>query len=126
MIDVDGFKALNDSHGHADGDKALVAIADVLGSGRATDLAGRLGGDEFVVLLPETDSASARLVVERLQARLTDAVRSAGFPVTFSIGVATFPRAARLGDMLREADALMYRTKRCGKDGATYGELETP
>ena len=125
LIDVDGFKAINDARGHAEGDSALVAIAEVLGSGRATDLPARLGGDEFVVLLPETDAASARLVVEKLQARLGDAVRSKGFPITFSIGVATFPHVAPLAEMVREADARMYQTKRNGKNGATYGVCAT-
>jgi diguanylate cyclase (GGDEF)-like protein len=113
MIDLDRFKALNDSLGHAAGDAVLrsfaLALQDVR---RASDTAGRHGGEEFVLLLPRTDAVGAR----RLLGRLRDAwlvVRP--HPITFSAGVALVgeddPRTA-----LRRADDALYAAKRRGRD----------
>jgi diguanylate cyclase (GGDEF)-like protein len=90
-IDLDDFKQINDSLGHTAGDDLLRQTAAVMGSRRRTsDLAARLGGDEFAILLPESDPPAAAQAVDALRRELLSAMRKAGWPVTFSIGVVTF------------------------------------
>lgn len=116
-LDVDDFKRLNDSLGHAVGDRALVqVVATVTSELRAGDVLGRLGGDEFALLLPETDAAGARTLLERLQRRVAEALTAAGWPVTLSVGAVTFPEPRDDVDrMIQRVDALMYAAKRAGK-----------
>jgi diguanylate cyclase (GGDEF)-like protein len=116
MSDADGFKAINDVHGHAAGDEALRAIGQaLLGSTRAGEAVGRIGGDEFAVLLPDTSSEEAAVVARRIHAMLH---RTAQWPaVILSIGVATWMGGGdRAADTLRRADAAMYEAKRLGGD----------
>ncbi len=117
MVDLDGFKQVNDRHGHLAGDELLQAISrGIEGSIRISDVAGRYGGDEFAVVLPDTDTEQA----ERVATRLAEAIRDAsvnGVPgVTASIGVAV----ARSGDdarsVQRRADDASYRAKQAGGD----------
>jgi diguanylate cyclase (GGDEF)-like protein len=121
MIDVDHFKRYNDLHGHAEGDRALVAISRVLARGlrRAGDGAFRYGGEEYVLVLPATDAASAVAVAERLRLAVRHAAESGDprFPVTASFGVAsTGPGRRVAADLLAAADAELYRAKRRGRD----------
>jgi diguanylate cyclase (GGDEF)-like protein len=117
-MDVDNFKAVNDRLGHSAGDRLLKTVADALRrDARAVDVVARLGGDEFAVLMPETDAAAARVAVARLRRRLLEEARGGGWPVTYSIGVATFDTPpASVDEMLRAADELMYAAKRHGKN----------
>jgi diguanylate cyclase (GGDEF)-like protein len=109
MIDVDHFKAVNDSAGHAAGDALLASIADTWSAAiRRTDVLARLGGDEFGVLLPGSDLDEACEVLERL----SDA--TAG--TTCSIGIAEWDRRERLGALLDRADRLLYDAKAGGRD----------
>lgn len=119
FLDLDGFKPVNDAHGHAAGDQVLAVIAErIRGSVRATDLAARLGGDEFVVAVPLADATEA-LVVRRLGAVLGAAIAE---PVEFqgqrvrvsvSIGAALCPRdAVGAEELVRLADQDMYESKR--------------
>ena len=112
MIDVDDFKAINDTRGHAGGDEALIAIANVLREcTREIDTPARLGGDEFTLILPRTERDSAQAVMERVTARL----RSYG--LSASIGVA-FTRAGSDSDaLMRDADDAVYAAKAAGKNG---------
>ena len=105
LIDVDGFKQINDSRGHAAGDSALEALAGVLTRElREIDTVARIGGDEFAVLLPATGVAGAQATAERLQAR-------AG--VSISIGAAVYGIDGLTGEELaRAADAALYEAKR--------------
>ena len=115
LVDIDDFKRVNDTLGHAAGDRVLVAVArrfaDIAGEG----LVARLGGDEFVGLLdwPTTDDRwlrqSACLLVEALAAPVDVAGR--GVAVTASVGLAPVPAAADLDDVLDRADAAMYQAK---------------
>jgi diguanylate cyclase (GGDEF)-like protein len=116
-IDLDNFKAVNDRFGHHVGDELLRVVARTMKRKlRASDLSGRLGGDEFGVMLPETTAESCRLVVEMLQQRLIQEMRAHDWPVTFSIGIATFARMpATIEDMIRQADRLMYDVKHTRK-----------
>lgn len=117
-IDIDNFKALNDTYGHSMGDKLLRLTAAILKTDlRKTDFMARLGGDEFAVLLPETNEAGAEVALERLRAKLLEAVEKNNWPITFSIGAAAFhvlPHS--IGEMISEADSLMYEVKKEGKD----------
>ncbi len=117
-VDLDDFKQVNDRLGHAAGDLALRAVAQELTRGlRRTDCAARIGGDEFLILLPETDAAVARFVLQRLHASLLAAMQRNGWAIGFSIGVLTLrePRE-ELAEVLRRADAALYEAKRRGKN----------
>lgn len=112
FVDVDGLKTINDTHGHALGDKALIHAANVLtGNLRTGDVVARIGGDEFGVLLGYTEEAAAR---EKAGA-LADALAGApldGIPVTASIGVTALSRTDTPDTALARADAEMYKAKR--------------
>jgi diguanylate cyclase (GGDEF)-like protein len=123
FVDLDGFKAINDEHGHLLGSRALIEAADVIrASARETDIVARFGGDEFAILLPETGVEGAHSVARRLRERLQRFTFLAGVApasrVTGSIGVATLPDAADTAEgLLQAADAAMYRVKVSGKNG---------
>ena len=125
MVDIDHFKAINDTHGHAAGDQALQRLGRLLEDQlRASDEVGRWGGEEFLVLLPETDLAEAGRVAERLRA----AVEAEHFivegnvtlKVTISIGVAALDTPAQsalvLDALIRLADDALYRAKEAGRN----------
>jgi diguanylate cyclase (GGDEF)-like protein len=120
FIDLDDFKVINDTLGHAAGDRLLVAVGDRLRSVmRATDLAARLGGDEFAALLWDTpDLSSSMRVAERLTSAMNPAFELGGGSVTVraSIGIAGGrPGLDSAGDLLRNADVAMYSAKARGK-----------
>jgi diguanylate cyclase (GGDEF)-like protein len=123
FIDLDGFKAVNDAHGHLCGSRALVEAAAVIRvSARETDVVARFGGDEFAVLLPDTGAPGALAVGERIRERLAAhqflAVDGLEIRLTASVGVATLPDAANSSeDLMHAADAAMYRVKDRGKNG---------
>lgn len=119
FIDLDKFKALNDRSGHDVGDEALRVVAQTLRAHlRSTDLPARLGGDEFAVMLPGLDARGASQATQILQSRLLSAMEHRGWPITFSIGLATFTTALDSADeMIKRADKLMYKMKREGKGG---------
>lgn len=121
-IDCDDFKAVNDSRGHAAGDALLREVARVLATSvRSADVVGRVGGDEFVLLMPEIGPEQAREAVARLRRELAGAMRRSRWPVTFSVGLATFqPPPPDVDSILREADGLLYEAKRSGKDTARH------
>ncbi|QAU32975.1 GGDEF domain-containing protein [Janthinobacterium sp. 17J80-10] len=116
LFDVDHFKAINDSLGHAAGDRVLVdAVARAEGVIRNGDYLGRIGGEEFAVLLPETGIDAALAVAERLRAGLQ--VRAdEGIEFTVSIGVAVLRHEESVADMMRRADAALYRAKIGGRN----------
>ncbi|GIJ25816.1 hypothetical protein Vqi01_09780 [Micromonospora qiuiae] len=125
-LDLDRFKEVNDTYGHAAGDTVLVEFARrVRGEIREVDLAFRQGGEEFVVLLPETDARGAAIVAERLGAAIrTTPVAVVGhagvqesIPVTVSIGIAVYPDHADTGaGVLEAADEALYAAKAAGRD----------
>jgi diguanylate cyclase (GGDEF)-like protein len=120
-VDLDNFKKINDSLGHAAGDELLVQVAAGLTSNlRASDYVGRLGGDEFAVLLPETDATAAKLVLRKLRLRLLEEMKAHSWQVTFSIGAATFlDPPDSLDVIVRMADETMYAIKAHGKDNVS-------
>ena len=122
MIDIDQFKATNDTFGHHAGDRILVQFAELLRrEQRAMDVVARFGGEEFVVLLPETGSAGARLFAERVLRRVQSTVfgeAAAPIPITVSLGLATFPdeRAHDAESLIRLADRNLLRAKSDGRN----------
>ena len=118
FVDLDHFKLVNDRSGHAAGDLVLRAVANaILESTRDTDLTARIGGDEFVIVAPEMSYNAAQHYTERLQQQLRQAMQRGGWPVTFSIGAATFNYPPLLlDDVVKVADDLMYDVKHKQKD----------
>jgi diguanylate cyclase (GGDEF)-like protein len=116
VMDVDGFKAINDRAGHAAGDAALVAVAAALcAATRAEDVVGRLGGDEFAVLLPEASALDAMRAIDRARPELAGTAVAGGPPVAFSAGICALAHAADVEDLLRLADTALYLAKAHGR-----------
>ncbi|MEJ6003084.1 GGDEF domain-containing protein [Paucibacter soli] len=121
MVDVDHFKRVNDSLGHAGGDAALVHLVGLLRSGiREVDVLGRMGGEEFCLLLPDTTLADAAMVAERLRLRLQHQPfvwqgRSHALTASFGLAAA-LPEDANGGSALAQADAQLYRAKAKGRN----------
>jgi diguanylate cyclase (GGDEF)-like protein len=125
MIDIDNFKAVNDTYGHDAGDRMLRCVADTLQhSIRDIDLLARLGGEEFGILLPNTEAADAVKLAERLRLAVAQATCSllehqAG--VTLSIGVTTYDQdIENIDHLLKDADTAMYRAKNLGRNQVVY------
>ncbi len=117
-FDLDNFKQLNDRLGHLIGDQALYFIVQsIRRSLRVSDHVARLGGDEFGLLLPSTGEDGAIAMLSRLQRDLSQQMARKGWPVTVSIGAATFLHPPRFIDqMVQHVDSLMYRVKKSGKN----------
>lgn len=119
LLDLDGFKALNDQFGHPAGDAVLAGIAEVIRRNiRRTDFAARTGGDEFCVLYPHTDEDAALLLAERLRAAIEALPTRA--PITVSIGVCRYrPDFGHdAAALLQKADEALYQAKHTGKNRA--------
>ncbi|MFM2042473.1 MAG: hypothetical protein RLY86_1049 [Pseudomonadota bacterium] len=122
FIDLDGFKAANDTHGHEAGDHVLKVVAQRLrGAIRKVDTAARQGGDEFIVILDGVGRAEdAVTVAEKLRQAVAAPIPFAGMEIRVgsSIGIALFPQHGPTPfDVLRRADEAMYRVKRAGRNG---------
>jgi len=123
FIDLDGFKAVNDTHGHLFGSRALVEAAAVIrGSARETDVVSRFGGDEFALVLPDTGAEGAYAVGARIRERLAAhpflADDGLNIRLSCSVGVATLPDvAASAEELMHAADKAMYAVKESGKNG---------
>jgi diguanylate cyclase len=120
MVDLDDFKALNDTHGHTVGDRALVHVCTLIrGTLRPTDRIGRLGGEEFLVLLPDTGLDEAAAVMTRVRRQLASCpLRENGeaIAVTFSCGIAQRSAREAFDGLVARADTAMYQAKRAGKN----------
>jgi diguanylate cyclase (GGDEF)-like protein len=140
FVDLDHFKEINDSHGHAHGDSLLRETATILQNQvRSEDVVARLGGDEFVVVLPGSDPSTARRIAERLRRRITGhASRNHSSRLSATIGLAHLGPETKTGaEIIRAADRAMLAGKTAGRDritaagpvpneGATSAPAETP
>jgi diguanylate cyclase (GGDEF)-like protein len=116
-FDLDGFKAVNDRFGHAEGDRALIAFAKLLVQNfRDSDVVGRLGGDEFVVLMTDSPTAECAVAIQRLQQTVDGYNRTSqrGYDIRFSVGDIAFEpiRHTSIDALVSDADARMYERKR--------------
>jgi diguanylate cyclase (GGDEF)-like protein len=125
LLDLDHFKQVNDQRGHPVGDQVLASVGATLrGTLRTRDFAGRNGGEEFAILLPDTETADALEIAERIRAAIAEiSLHGSDVSVTASIGVAVFPRHASSPDRLeRLADAALYLAKRQGRNRVELAE----
>jgi diguanylate cyclase (GGDEF)-like protein len=121
MFDIDHFKSVNDTYGHAAGDRVLQALATVcLATKRDADVAARLGGEEFALLLPETTASAAAQFAERLRQQIRDCapiVENEKLPITVSIGIAAASLTTPgVQPLINNADQALYEAKRSGRN----------
>lgn len=122
IIDIDSFKLFNDTHGHLEGDRIIVKVAEVLKSHfRNTDIVARYGGDEFVAILTETNMEGAKIAAQRLVQKIREIshVTESGVSlgITTSIGVSNFPEHGSTGaELMDAADKALYEAKRLGRN----------
>lgn len=121
-FDLDNFKQVNDTLGHATGDEVLQTIVSISQKHlRSADVVARLGGDEFGVLMPETNTAQAKQAMRRLQQALLAAMESQQWDVTFSMGgISCVEKTTDVLTLIQLADQLMYHVKHTGKNGIKH------
>lgn len=131
ILDLDGFKEINDRCGHLAGNAVLKHVASLLRNFvRETDVAGRYGGDEFMILLPETPKHIAEGLANDIQVLISTtplySQEHGLLPLTISLGMASFPRDARTADsLMAEADGAMYSAKRAGRNQVCFSKPRT-
>ena len=115
FVDLDGFKPVNDTHGHAAGDQVLMTVANLLrGHIRTTDYLGRMGGDEFAILLPRSNKRNGLRRTEELDRKLNNAYapwNGHQIPIRASCGVHMYSAQAEMAQLLEAADEAMYKIK---------------
>jgi len=126
-LDLDDFKVINDQLGHHAGDAVLRSVARAIGGVlRKSDVVARVGGEEFCVLLPETPTAPARVVIDKLREALADVVPAHGRRVTASVGAVTYLVPPESVDaILHATDRLMYAAKQGGKNAVAHETSNT-
>ena len=133
VLDIDHFKRINDTHGHAAGDQVLIGVAEILRRNlRAVDLVARVGGEEFLIAMPDASAEAAHAAAERLRQKIASAdfgSSEAGFlNVTLSVGIALGAAGQVVGgksaieDLILSADAALYRSKAAGRNTVNLGQ----
>jgi diguanylate cyclase (GGDEF)-like protein len=127
LADLDGFKKLNDTHGHEEGDRSLRLFSHVVKQVlREDDLVARWGGEEFMIALPDADADRAVQVMDRIRAELAETVRDGQVQFTASFGVADSSDAGSLQELIQLADLGLYQSKANGRDQTTIGRRVEP
>ena len=125
LIDVDYFKSVNDTYGHAVGDRVLKRVAEILRhSFRSVDIICRIGGDEFVVVMTRANSSMRQLVMNKINRanELLQHPKDDLPPVSLSVGVAFSDRENPQGDIFKDADTALYKVKEAGRKGCCVFE----
>jgi diguanylate cyclase (GGDEF)-like protein len=126
MIDIDHFKAVNDTYGHWVGDTVIKSLSQILRQRlRRTDVIGRYGGEEFAVILPDANAEGAAQLIDRIREGFTKVRHMAGdeeFFVTFSCGIATFPQIDDAARLTTTADDALYKAKQGGRNRVVIAE----
>jgi diguanylate cyclase (GGDEF)-like protein len=117
LFDIDEFKEINDTFGHLEGDKVLKELSTMVGSLlRKTDYAGRWGGEEFLLVLPETDTAEAQILAERIRTKIEETHFVEKYFITASFSVVAYRTSQSLESMLESADNALYQAKHNGRN----------
>lgn len=126
MLDIDYFKLINDTYGHTVGDEVLKFLSfQMRKTVRDQDICSRYGGEEFIILLPDTGIKEAYNIAEQFRKKVESAISPSGKPVTFSAGIAGFPKQAANPDKLIElADSALYEAKNQGRNRVVVAEAE--
>lgn len=124
LCDLDRFKSLNDEHGHPFGDEVLSRFAQILGSGRSSDIACRYGGEEFALILPDTDREEAIRAAERVRWAIEQETwpDHPGLVVTASFGIAQYHVDLDQSRMVAAADQALYRAKELGRNRVEHAQ----
>lgn len=122
-IDMDKFKHVNDTFGHATGDKVIETAANSLRKQtRDNDIVARLGGDEFGIVMPEISTENAEIVLSRLRDKLNIQMQEQGWPVTASMGVSMIEAPIGVDEIINMADQLMFNVKRAGGNNIRFNK----
>jgi diguanylate cyclase (GGDEF)-like protein len=127
MIDLDHFKQVNDTYGHLNGDAVLAELAQILVAGaRESDVCARYGGEEFGLILHETNESGARVLAERIRAKVAAATFPGGLKLTISVGVAATDDAALFTQLIDRADQALYAAKQGGRNQVRVADMTAP
>ena len=127
MIDLDHFKQVNDTYGHLNGDAVLADLAQILvGGARESDVCARYGGEEFALILHETTEPGARILAERLRAKVAAATFPGGLKLTISVGVAATDDPALFTQLIDRADQALYAAKQGGRNQVRISDMSGP
>jgi len=127
MIDLDHFKQVNDTYGHLNGDAVLAELAQILVTGaRDSDVCARYGGEEFALILHETTESGARVLAERIRAKVAAATFPGGLKLTISVGVAATDDAALFTQLIDRADQALYVAKHGGRNQVRVADMSGP
>lgn len=121
IMDIDHFKSINDTYGHAIGDKVLVEIADILKTyTRETDTVGRWGGEEFVIICPDTESAGAMRLAEKMRKAIEEKTIKENGKTSASFGITQFTNQDSPSSLLVRADKALYDAKKHGRNKIVF------